>query len=68
MTMKPLDVSAKVEDYISGPTGNQVARTNGGTNRSGGVSVVEATESTVTQTAETPAAGESTDAPAAAAQ
>lgn len=63
--MKDLDVSSEPADYISGPTGNQTSRTNGGTNRSGGVSVVEVDEDVqVTQTAEPPTPGESTPAPA----
>jgi hypothetical protein len=70
MTMKELDaLSTDPADYISGPTGNQTSRGNGGTNRSGGVSVVEVDESVQnTQTAETPTVGESTDAPAPAGQ
>lgn len=52
MTMKALDVSSDPADYITGPTGNQTSRTNGGTNRSGGVSVVEVDEAvTTTRTA-----------------
>jgi hypothetical protein len=45
-------VSSDPADYMYGPTGNQTSRTNGGTNRSGGVSVVEVDEEcTTTQTA-----------------
>lgn len=67
--MKDLDVSRDPADYIYGPTGNQTSRTNGGTNRSGGVSVVEVDEeSDATQTAEPAPQGESTPAPAPAAQ
>lgn len=69
MTMKDLDVSNDPADYVTGPTGNQTSRTNGGTNRTGGVSVVEVSEETeTTATAETPAQGESTPAPAAGGQ
>jgi hypothetical protein len=46
-------ISTDPADYISGPTGNQVSRTNGGTNRSGGVSVVDTVETG--QQSETPA-------------
>lgn len=67
MTMKDLDVSTDPADYVTGPTGNQTSRTNGGTNRSGGVSVVEVREEVAaTQTAEPAAVGESTPAPAPA--
>lgn len=63
--MKALDVSSDPADYIYGPTGNQTSRTNGGTNRSGGVSVIEVDEGTQTaQTAPPPEQGESTQAPA----
>jgi hypothetical protein len=67
VTMKELDVSREPADYMSGPTGNQTSRSNGGTNRSGGVSVVEVSEDVaVTQTAEPAPVGESTPAPAPA--
>jgi hypothetical protein len=67
VTMKALDVSSDPADYVTGPTGNQTSRTNGGTNRSGGVSVVEVSEEvTATQTAEAAPVGESTPAPAPA--
>jgi hypothetical protein len=63
--MRDLDVSSDPADYITGPTGNQTSRTNGGTNRSGGVSIVEVDEGVqVTQTAEPATLGESTEAPA----
>jgi hypothetical protein len=65
--VRDLDVSTDPADYMTGPTGNQTSRTNGGTNRSGGVSVVEVNEEVgVTRTAEPAAVGESTPAPAPA--
>jgi hypothetical protein len=67
VTMKALDVPSDPAGYMSGPTGNQTSRTNGGTNRSGGVSVVEPSEEVAaTQTAEAAPVGESTPAPAPA--
>jgi hypothetical protein len=48
VTMRNLDVPTDPDDYITGPTGNQTSRTNGGTNRSGGVSVVEVSEEATT--------------------
>jgi hypothetical protein len=63
--MKQLDVSNDPADYLSGPTGNMLSRTQGGTNRSGGVSVVEVDEDVaVTQTAAPEVPAESTPAPA----
>jgi hypothetical protein len=63
--VKDLDVSSDPADYLYGPTGNHLSRTQGGTNRSGGVSVVEVDEDVQnTQTAEPPRQGESTPAPA----
>jgi hypothetical protein len=67
--VKDLDVSTDPADYLYGPTGNHLSRTQGGTNRSGGVSVVETDEDVQnTQTAEPPQQAESTPAPAPAAQ
>lgn len=68
--MRDLDpLSTDPADYISGPTGNQTSRGNGGTNRSGGISVVDVSEdTTTTQTAEPAQQGESTPAPAPAGQ
>jgi len=39
--VKDVDVSIDPEDYIYGPTGNELSRTQGGTNKNGGVSLVE---------------------------
>jgi hypothetical protein len=65
--VKDLDVSSDPADYMTGPTGNQTSRTNGGTNRSGGVSVVEVSdEVTTSRTAEPAQQGESAPAPAPA--
>lgn len=62
--MRDLDVSSDPADYLYGPTGNHLARTQGGTNRSGGVSVVEVDEDVQnTQTAPADQLGESTQAP-----
>jgi hypothetical protein len=67
--MKALDVSSDPADYLTGPTGNQTSRSNGGTNRSGGVSVVEVDEAVQnTQSAPAPEQGEQTPAPAPASQ
>jgi hypothetical protein len=63
--VKDIDVSSDPADYITGPTGNQTSRGNGGTNRSGGISVVEVDEeTTTTRTAEPGTIGESEPAPA----
>jgi hypothetical protein len=65
--VRDLDVSTDPTDYLYGPTGNHLARTQGGTNRTCGVSVVEVNEDVQnTQTAEPPRQGESTPAPAPA--
>lgn len=65
--MRDLDVSADPADYISGPTGNQTSRTNGGTNRTGGVSVVDVdTDVQNTQSPPAPQQGETVPAPAPA--
>jgi hypothetical protein len=67
--VKDLDVSSDPADYITGPTGNQTSRGNGGTNRSGGISIVEVDEeTTTTQTAEPATVGESGQAPAPTSQ
>lgn len=67
--MKDLDVSTDPADYMYGPTGNTASRGNGGTNRSGGVSVVEVSDDIrTTRTAPVDQQGESQPAPAPAAE
>jgi hypothetical protein len=67
--VKNIDVSTDPADYLTGPTGNQTSRTSGGTNTSGGISVVDVDEDVaVTRTADPQPAGESTPAPAPANQ
>lgn len=62
--MQDVTVSDNPRDYLSGPTGNQSSRTEGGTNRSGGMSrVVVDAANMDTESGAAPEGGPSTPAP-----
>lgn len=46
--MADIELSTDPADYITGPTGNRASAKNGGTNRSGGVTITDLDEETRT--------------------